>query len=76
MANTTAQTTPSSLFDDTDFIPPPPRQAPVEAVTKKPVKKTTVKQVEGYVIQRRAWTEEDTIALRDRLARERAERGQ
>lgn len=70
MANTTVQTNPSSLFDDDDFAPAPQRQAPVEAVSRKPQKKT-MHLSSDYVVQRRPWTEEDTVALRERLKAQR-----
>jgi hypothetical protein len=77
MANTTAQTNPSSLFDDEDFSLAPPKQAPVEAVAKKkPTKSKGVSVVDDrpYVVHRGEWTQMDTIALRERLQAEREER--
>lgn len=61
-----------SLFENDDFATAPPKQAPVEAVSRKSQKKT-VHLSSDYVVQRRPWTEEDTVALRERLKARRGE---
>ena len=71
MGNTTAQTKASSLFDDEEFAPVVEKKVDFDTIQRK---KKTVSLSSDYIIQRTPWTEDDTDALRDRLAKERAER--
>ena len=71
MGNTTAQTNLSSLFDESDFAPAVEKKVDFDAIQRN---KKSISLSSDYVIQRRSWTEEDTIALRERLAQERAGR--